>query len=197
VRTQNWTYSSPADCLTCHTPVAGYVLGVNTRQLNGSFTYPATGITDNQIRTLNRLGLFSPAINEANIAGLAKLSALTDDSASLEQRARSYLDANCSQCHRPGGIGNFDARYDTPLASQHLVNFPASVTLGFDNVRMIAPGDLRRSIIYDRIDTNAPTIKMPPLARNRIDTAAVQLMADWINSLPAAPLPPATLRVNP
>jgi uncharacterized repeat protein (TIGR03806 family) len=187
VRTQTWTYLSPADCLTCHTPVAGYVLGVNTRQLNGSFTYPNTGITDNQIRTLNRLGLFSPAINEANIAGFEKLSALTDSSASLEQRARSYLDANCAQCHRPGGIGNFDARYDTPLANQHLVNFPASVTLGFDNVRMIAPGDLRRSIIYDRINTNAPIIKMPPLARNRIDSNAVQILGDWINSLPVTP----------
>jgi uncharacterized repeat protein (TIGR03806 family) len=187
VRTQNWTYSSPADCLTCHTPVAGYVLGVNTRQLNGNFTYPATGITDNQIRTLNRLGLFSPAINEANLPKLAKLSSLSDSSASLEQRARSYLDANCAECHRPGGIGNYDARYDTPLASQHLVNFPASVTLGFDNVRMIAPGDLQRSIIYDRMNTNAPTIKMPPLARNRVDANAVQLMADWINSLSDVP----------
>lgn len=52
---------------------------------------------------------------------------------------------------------------------------------------MIAPGDLRRSIIYDRMNTNAPTIKMPPLGRNQIDAAAVQLMADWINSLPATP----------
>jgi hypothetical protein len=52
---------------------------------------------------------------------------------------------------------------------------------------MIAPGDLRRSIVFDRINTNAPTIKMPPIARNRIDTNAVQVLADWINRLPATP----------
>jgi uncharacterized repeat protein (TIGR03806 family) len=184
IRTQTWYYASPADCLTCHTPAANYVLGVNTRQLNGDYTYPATGVTDNQIRTLNRLGLFSPAINEANISSYPKLAALKETGASLEERVRSYLDANCAQCHRPGGAANFDARYDTPLASQHLTNFPAGVSLGYTNAEIVMPGDIWRSVLHDRLATNAPIIRMPPLARNLIDTNAVQVIRDWINSLP-------------
>jgi mono/diheme cytochrome c family protein len=184
VRTQTWYYPSPADCLTCHTPAANYVLGVNTRQLNGNQTYPATGNTDNQLRTLNRLGLFQPAIDEANITNFAQLAALTNLSASLEKRARSYLDVNCAQCHQPGGEGiTFDARYDTPPASQNITNYPAQLSLGIDRAAIIKGKDLWRSLLLHRMNTNDST-KMPTLARNVIDTNAVQVITDWINTLP-------------
>jgi uncharacterized repeat protein (TIGR03806 family) len=184
VRTQTWYFASPADCLTCHTPTAGYVLGVSTRQLNEDFTYPATGITDNQIRTLNRLGFFSPAISETRIAGFPKLAALTDVKVPLAERVRSYLDANCAHCHRPGGVGNFDARFETAAENQHIVNAPAAVTLGFANARIVAPGDVAHSVLYQRIINPVPTVKMPPLAHNQVDARAAQVIRDWINSLP-------------
>jgi hypothetical protein len=187
VRTQTWYYASPADCLTCHTPGAGYVLGVNTRQLNGNFTYPATGTTDNQIRTLNRLGMFSPALDEMKIAAFPKLSALADVNVSLVERARSYLDANCAQCHRPGGVGNYDARYDTPIAGQHIIDFPAAVTLGLINARIVMPDDIANSVLYQRLTSTNLTVKMPPLSHNRVDARAAQVIGDWINSLPAKP----------
>ena len=190
ITTQTWYYPSPADCLTCHTPVANYVLGVNTRQLNRAFTYPSTGTTDNQLRTLNHLAMFNPAFDESGITNFAQMAALTNLSVSLETRVRSYLDANCVQCHQPGGIGpTFDARFDTPLASQNLINGG----LDADGFAMIVPKDIWRSEIWQRMDTTNNTIKMPPLARNLIDTNAVQVLTDWINSLPGIPAlaPPA------
>lgn len=188
VTAQTWYYPSPADCLICHTPIANYVLGVNTRQLNNTLTYPATGNADNQLRTLNRLGLFNPAFDEATISNFEAMSALTNLSASFQQRARSYLDANCAQCHQPGGTGiTFDARYDTPLALQNITNYPATFSLGYDNASIVKGDDVWRSMIWQRMNSTNSTIKMPPLARNLVDTNAVAVMAGWINSLPGVP----------
>jgi hypothetical protein len=202
VRTQTWLYPSPADCLDCHaTAVANNpsginVLGVNARQLNGSQTYPATGVTDNQLRTLNRLGLLNPAINEGSIGSYSKLSAMTNLSAALQERVRSYLDANCEQCHQPGGQGiTWDARYDTPLAQQNITNYPAAFSLGIsDGACVVKAKDIWRSVLLARVNTLDGDIQMPDF-RTLIDTNAVQVITDWINSLPGTPAlaPPAIL----
>src|SRR5258706_12816394 len=177
-RTQTWYYPSPADCRTCHTTNAGGVLGVKTRQLNRTFPYPS-GVVDNQLRAWNHLGLFAPALNEEEIPKLPALARLDDHEAALETRVRSYLDANCSQCHRPGGVVSyFDARFDTPLPKQNLVDAPVVIDQGIDGARAIAPNDIWRSIIYLRVNTLDP-VKMPPLAHETLDSQGALLVREW------------------
>ncbi len=192
VKPQTWYYPSRQDCLTCHTPIAGGVLGVKTRQLNRPFAYPS-GVTDNELRAWNHLGLFAPAFKDDDVRNFAALAAADDSARSLQDRARSYLDANCAQCHRPGGtVANFDARYDTPLEEQALIDGPVLIDQGIDRPRVISPHDIWRSIAYMRIDT-VGDIKMPPLARETIDQKGVRLLGEWINSMPgkAVLAPPA------
>jgi len=187
-RTQTWYYPSRKDCLTCHTANAGGPLGPKTRQLNREVTYPSE-ITDNQLRAWNHVGLFDTRLAESGIAALPTLAGADDGTRSLEDRARSYLDANCSNCHRPGGdtVANFDARYDTPLGQQGLIDGAVVIDQNIDRPRVIAPNDIWRSILFMRVNTT-DTIKMPPLGRLTIDKAGVQLLQEWIQSMPGAPV---------
>jgi len=190
-RIQRWFYPGRQDCLTCHTPVSGGVLGVKERQLNGNYTYP-NGVTDNQLRAWNHIGLFDTTLDEADIPRLEKLVAVTNLDASLEMRVRSYFDANCSQCHRPGGAeAFFDARFGTPLDKQGIINGPVGDPLGIPGAKIVAPGDPDRSVLLRRINMTGP-LQMPPLARNVNDTNAIQAVTQWIDSLPRRPatLPP-------
>jgi uncharacterized repeat protein (TIGR03806 family) len=190
VRTQEWYYPSRVDCLTCHTANAGFVLGVKTRQLNRNFTYPS-GVTDNELRVWNHLGWFDQKLDDASLKNLPALAGLDDATRSLADRARSYLDANCAQCHRPRGtVAGFDARYDTPLAQQNLINGRVLIDERIDGARIIAPNDVWRSLLFMRANT-VEAFKMPPLARNTIDGRGIALLRQWIESLPGPPvLPP-------
>jgi uncharacterized repeat protein (TIGR03806 family) len=183
VREQSWYYPSRHDCLTCHTARAGGVLGVKTRQMNRDLTY-SSGVTDNELRAWNHIGLFSVSFSDAELAQFPKLAAADDTTRSLEERARSYLDANCAQCHRPGGtVASFDVRYDTPLAKQGLIDGPVVYDMQIDRSRVIAPHDIWRSIAFMRVNTDGD-IRMPPLARETIDRHGVALLKEWILSLP-------------
>jgi uncharacterized repeat protein (TIGR03806 family) len=192
-RHQTWYYPSRKDCTTCHTAGAGGVLGVKTRQLNRDYSYPSE-VTDNELRSWNHIGLFEPAISAAELARLPAMAASDDTSRGLEDRARSYLDANCSHCHHPGGtVAYFDARYTTPLAQQGLINGPVLIDQGIDSPRVISPHDVWRSIAFMRVNTDGD-IRMPPLARETIDQKGVALLSQWIDSLPGRPvLEPPTL----
>jgi uncharacterized repeat protein (TIGR03806 family) len=183
LRTQTWYYPSRQNCLECHNAHTSGVLGVSTRQMNRPFTYPS-GVTDNELRTWNHLGLFAPTLEEGRIAQLPRLAPAGDAMRSLQDRARSYLDANCSQCHRPGAtVANFDARYDTPLEKQALIDGPVLIDERIDHSRVIAPNDIWRSIAFMRVNT-VDGVRMPPLARETIDEQGVALLRQWITSLP-------------
>jgi uncharacterized repeat protein (TIGR03806 family) len=178
-----WHFPSRGECLKCHTRAAGFSLGTETVQLNGNFTYESTGKNANQLATLEHIGLFSNPLS--SIQKTEKLFSLNNNQATLEQRARSYLHSNCSNCHRPGGQTptSLDLRYNIPLADTRSCDVvPHEGDLGITNARILKPGDPQGSVLIARmLATN--DAKMPPLSRAVVDTEAVKVISDWISSL--------------
>lgn len=185
-REQAYDFPSREDCLVCHTPAAGYVLGVRTAQLNGPHTYGDT--RDHQLRALNHIGLFTEDIGE-EYGEFPRLEDPTDAQATLEARARSYLDANCALCHFPGGTGrtNMDLRYATPLDEAGLVDVePTLGTLGVDGAARILPGNPERSVLYLRM-LDLGEFRMPQLATSVVDQEGAAVVRRWIENLRTTP----------
>ena len=184
--TQSWLYPSEANCLQCHTAVAGRSLGIETAQMNRNFTYPQTNRTANQITTLNTINTLTPAI-AGDPATLPAIPDPAGTSGTLAERARSYLHTNCSQCHRPGGPTsvNLDLRYTTALNATNtcgLAPQAGDLSLGAA-ARIIAPGSAANSVLVARVNRRNDANQMPPIGSNQVDTAGVSLLTQWINGL--------------
>jgi mono/diheme cytochrome c family protein len=106
---------------------------------------------------------------------------------SLAHRVRSYLAANCSQCHQPGGssVAAWDGRIVLPLSQTAIINGGLVNDAGDANNRVIVPGSLANSMMLTRISKRGAG-QMPPLDSTVLDTNGVNLISQWItNDLPA------------
>jgi uncharacterized repeat protein (TIGR03806 family) len=183
IGSQTWIYPSEAQCMQCHTEAAGRSLGLETKQLASTITYPQTGREGHQLLTLNAINTLAPPI--ADPPNEVAYPNPTGTAGTLNERARSYLHTNCSQCHRPNGptTSNMDLRYSTPLASTNACDVvPGLGDLGIGNARLIAPGAADRSVMPARMNLRDNADAMPPIGA-RTDTEGVQLISEWINSL--------------
>ncbi|MBL6764710.1 MAG: PQQ-dependent sugar dehydrogenase [Verrucomicrobiae bacterium] len=182
-RTQVWHYPSRSECLQCHTPAGGLGLGFHTAQMNRDFDYD--GDVTNQIAAFARAGYFVNAVSNLHV--LPALARADDESVSLDYRVRSYLAANCAQCHQPGGLGlaTFDARITNPFSAAGILDAPLARPTTNSAERVVVAGSLETSALHQRI-ARSGIGRMPPLASSVLDTNAIALIADWItNALPA------------
>ncbi len=183
---QDWNYPSRSQCMECHQSAAGRVLGLKTRQVNWDFNYQAAG-TQNQLSYLDSLNIFHVALNSSNFGSYTTSKGIKDTSATEQHRIRSYLDSNCSNCHRPGGVAGraqFDARLTTPFALAGIVGAaPSAETLGLTDPQLVKPGDYQNSLIYHRDSVRGEDAQMPPLGTNITDPDYLALLENWISQL--------------
>ena len=174
----SWHAPSASECASCHVDAAGYVLGLNTAQLNSDVD------GENQILNWSKRGLVDLP-DDFDPEKVARYDSPFGDAGTVASRARTYLDVNCAMCHQPNGPGNanIDLRYATDLQETKMIDeAPAQGDLGIKDARIVAPGSPAKSLLLHRIQTLGAG-RMPNIGSNAIDDEAVALLKEWIESM--------------
>ncbi len=187
-RTVDWTFPFRFDCTGCHTMTAGGTLGPETRQMNRT----VGGM--NQIDRWKAMSLFETAPKTPYVAALVLPydGQLGTATGTVEQRARSYLHANCSYCHRPDNdtVGWLDFRFGTALKDTGACGkTPMKGEIGVTGAQIFKPTKPMESAMWLRM--NAPFMddktRMPQLATYVVDTAGLKVLADYITATTTCP----------
>jgi uncharacterized repeat protein (TIGR03806 family) len=176
-------------CKECHEeqPRVLGPLGPKARSLNKDYTYPDAD--ENQLEHWAAVGYLEGAPDPDD----APRNAVFDDPATgtLEERARAYLDVNCGSCHNPGGLARTSGLFLTIDVTDPLqlgiCKIPVAAgqgSGGFDYD--IEPGHPERSILIFRMESIEPGIAMPEIGRQMMHAEALDVIGDWIASLPGA-----------
>jgi uncharacterized repeat protein (TIGR03806 family) len=201
-RTVHWYYPSRQDCMDCHNDVAGNTLGPSNAQMYRV----ATGHTQNQFAEFEAMGLFdanpvAPTASQVLVTPYPGQLGSPPASATLDQKARSYLAANCSHCHQPNNgfimspFPNFDLRYTTPFADANICNVMAAKGMvpGSTATTILVPGQPMNSVLWVRMNEppsdNGSTGRMPQIGTHVVDTQGLQLIGNWISAMTSCPSP--------
>ncbi len=173
------------ECLRCHATFNNQIvnpIGIKPQNINYNYNY--TEESKNQLTKLIEFGYL-----ENNLPSqINSIVDFKDTSKSLDVRVRSYFDANCAHCHINGGeasVHNLRFAFNETIdATKMGVTAHAAHFLEGYNSVIVTPGNVSQSILHYRINTETDLLYiMPPLARTKKHTEALQLIETWINSL--------------
>ncbi|MCB1843485.1 MAG: hypothetical protein KDI09_11025, partial [Halioglobus sp.] len=185
-RSTDYVIPNTNNCVNCHGSGDLLPIGPTARSLNKAFTY-ASGV-ENQLAHWAAAGILTGAPEDTSVIDTIPL--WNDTTASLDDRARGYLDINCAHCHMPNGSGSTSGLY---LEYTRAFGFdvgeckpPVAAGGGSGGLKhVIVPGDADASILSFRMDSNDNAVRMPEIGRSIIHTEGVALVNDWINAMDA------------
>ncbi len=170
----NWHIPSRAECASCHSRAANYVLGITGQQWD---------VAD-QLTRLSNDGLFSHPVADSTERPPPLVNPY-DSTAPLDERARAYLHVNCAMCHVEAGGGNamMDLSYGAFATERARVigARPQHATFGLTDAMLVAPGAPERSVLAHRLSLQGMG-QMPPLGRRQVDEDGLEMIRQWIAS---------------
>ena len=181
----NYRIPAKQQCVICHTnDFETLPLGIKPQNINSMLSYDDG--SNNQLQKLIDFGYLEDALPES----ILTVVDWKDASKSLEQRAKSYIDINCANCHIDGGQGDYRVirlGYSDTLNNDENAGVCVDADTpipGLMGQKHIAPGDPENSIIYYRMSvTGDQPYKMPQFGQSLVHTEALVVLEEWINSL--------------
>ena len=165
-------------------------IGPKARHINKDYDYPEG--RQNQIEYLAEQGKLRGL---PFFGGYPKLVNYRDESASVEERARAYMDANCGHCHNPEASAGINSKlmldvHEEDWSDLGVCKTPGSAGKGGGGLRYdIVPGKPEESILYYRTQTIDPGAMMPQLGRSLAHKEGLAILYDWIAAMPAQDCP--------
>ncbi len=173
------------DCKRCHQSESMSPLGPTARNLNRDLDYDQG--QENQIAYWTRAGLLSDAPEPIDAPKLAVWD--NPETGTLDQRARAWLEVNCSHCHSPKGPArssglhlNVDVMDPYQLG---VFKTPVAAAKGTGGRSYgIVPGKPEDSILLYRLETVEAGALMPEFGRSIAHPESIALIREWIASMP-------------
>jgi len=150
------------NCTQCHN-VNNTTIPIGPKARNLNFVYNGK----NQLQNFIDLGLLSGA---PSVAEIEVLPDWLDNSFTLAERAKAYMDVNCAHCHQPGALHNSnegvrpDFRYETLYANSNVEEFKADIRARVETDPAYGPS-------------------MPLIGITELHTEGVDLIQAYIDSL--------------
>lgn len=187
VRQTQYTVPNMIQCRHCHAGLgATHPLSLTARQLNHDYI-SLQGKTENLLAAWTRLGILRGALRPEDAPRVADWD--DPSSGTIFDRVRGYFDTNCSHCHNPQGLASLkriDLRYSQSDEWKRGVNMRSTgghfAESGLEKV--IVPGHPDRSSVYLRMKATDFTFMMPQIGRSVVHDEGLQLVGEWIRSLP-------------
>lgn len=184
----NFTYLTPNmnECKRCHVneDVMGPI-GVTAANLNRDIDIDGTHM--NQLEHWQQSGLLGSLPGDRS--AIPQLPDWQDESsASVDRRARCWLDVNCSHCHNPHGAASTSG-LDLTFQQDQPVRFgvykpPVAAGRGSQGLKFsIVPQRPDESFMVRRINSTELGVMMPPLGRTTVNHAGVGLIRQWISEM--------------
>ncbi len=170
---QPHTIPAKLECRQCHEASADPVLGLSEVQL-------AAAITEDGSTMLERL-VEAGALAEPPSASPVVID--HDDPSTLE--ILGWFHGNCVHCHNGGDAENASFSLAATVALDNTIGQPTQSSASGSGIRIV-PGDPASSVLFASVSgqSDDPELEdMPPVGIDRRDTAAIERLREFIETL--------------